>query len=262
MKPTPAPEENQGSSEAPRPDPEEVGLPIVASVEAAVSEALAMLPEAQRPPGLETQLQTFLRRLLETNLHVNLVSRRDTLSHVARFTRECLFLARLLLEDAERLQRQRPLRLLDLGSGGGFPGLVLKLALPDVEVQLVEGTRKKARFLAEASGALDLHKMGVLWARAEELADPRFPIHKPEFRNHFDWVSGKGLGKLQDSLELAAPFLAIEGAHWTFKGRACQEELQAASGLFRQRGFARLRLEPIPGDQESFVVGIRRLPPK
>ena len=256
----PSPDESPAAgSSLPEPVPTP---PVMRSVEEVVSEALPMLDEANRPAGLEAHLQTYLRKLLETNQHVNLVSRRDTLSHVARFTRECLFLARLLLEDVGRLQRQRPLRLLDLGSGGGFPGVILKLALPDVEVQLVEGTRKKARFLAEVCGQLDLRKMGVLWGRAEELADPRFPIHKPEFRHHFDWVTGKGLGKLQASLELAAPFLAVEGAHWTFKGKSIQEELQAASGLFRQRGFARLRVEPIPGEEESFVVGIRRLPPK
>jgi hypothetical protein len=73
-------------------------------------------------------------------------------------------------------------------------------------------------------------------------------------------VTGKALGTLQESTRLAGPFLLPEGAHWTFKGVACQSELQAASGVFRQRGFAPLRVERIPGDRESWIVGIRRLP--
>jgi 16S rRNA (guanine527-N7)-methyltransferase len=226
---------------------------------AVVAAAVTVLPEERRSADLEAALCGYLAHLLERNTEINLVSRRGTLDHVARFTRECLFLAHLLDEDRVRLGLDRAPRLLDIGSGGGFPGIVLKLAIPDLEIQLVEATRKKARFLADVAAGLDLRHTSVIWGRAEDLADVQKLAYRKEFQKRFDWVSGKALGTLQASTELAAPFLRAEGAHWTFKGKACQAELESAGGFFRQRGFAPLRVEPIPGDAESYVVGIRRL---
>jgi 16S rRNA (guanine(527)-N(7))-methyltransferase RsmG len=139
---------------------------------------------------------------------------------------------------APRLKLKGAPRLLDIGSGGGFPGIVLKLALPDLEIQLVEATRKKARFLADVAAGLDLRQTSIIWGRAEDLADVQHLSYKREFVRRFDWVTGKALGTLGASTALAAPFLRPEGAHWTFKGKACQTELASAGGVFRQRGFA------------------------
>jgi 16S rRNA (guanine527-N7)-methyltransferase len=226
---------------------------------AIVDEAVGVLPEAMRLEGLEASLCGYLAHLLERNREVNLVSRRETVQHLARFTRECLFLARLLDEDRARLKLSGAPRLLDIGSGGGFPGIVLKIAMPDLEIQLVEGTRKKAVFLADVAAGLDLRQTSIIWGRAEDLADVQHLSYKREFVRRFDWVTGKALGTLGSSTTLATPFLRPEGAHWTFKGKACQTELESAGGVFRQRGFATLRVEPIPGEAESYVVGIRRL---
>jgi 16S rRNA (guanine(527)-N(7))-methyltransferase RsmG len=234
-----------------------------AAVGALVADALGVLPAEARAADLEEKLRLYLERLLVTNANINLVSRKNTLEHVGRFTRECLLLARCLQEDRVRLAGDGAgtLRLLDLGSGGGFPGMVLKLALPEVEVQLLEGTRKKAGFLAEVAEALELRGLAVRWGRAEDAARPAAAGFAPGWRRAFHWVTGKALGSLKESTRLAEPFLRPDGAHWTFKGAACQAELQAASGLFRQRGFAPLRVERLPGEPESWIVGIRRLMP-
>jgi 16S rRNA (guanine527-N7)-methyltransferase len=225
-----------------------------------VEEAAAALPAAMRPADLEPLLCGYLALLLDRNREVNLVSRRDTLQHLARFTRECLFLARILHEERARLrQQERAPRLLDIGSGAGFPGMVLKIALPDLDVHLVEGTRKKARFLADTAAGLDLRGIRVVWARAEELVRVEKEAGARELRQRMDWVTGKGLGSLRDSAALAEPFLVEGGVHWTFKGKACSAEVESASGFFRQRGFAVHRVEPIPGSEESYVVGVERL---
>jgi len=216
-----------------------------------------MLPESQRPPDIEALLCGYLGHLVETNAQINLVSRQNTLAHVERFTRECLFLARIL--GAEWAGLGRAPRLVDIGSGGGFPGMILKIAIPEVEIQMVEATRKKARFLAEVAAGLDLRQTSIVWGRAEDLADVRKLQYKKELRHGCDAVTGKGLGTIEASTNLAAPFLRPGGAHWTFKGAKCREELEAAGGFFRQRGFAPERVERIPGESESYVVGIRRL---
>jgi 16S rRNA (guanine527-N7)-methyltransferase len=226
----------------------------VEDLPALVAEAVQVFPEPRRPADLEPLLCGFLGHLLERNREINLVSRRDTLEHLRRFTSECLFLARVLEEERPRRVGGPP-RLLDIGSGNGFPGIVLKIALPDLVIQLVEGTRKKAKFLADVAAGLDLRDTSIVWARAESVA------LEPRTRGAFDWVTGKGLGTLAVSTELAAPFLQVGGVHWTFKGRACEREIEAAGGIFRQKGFRLRRREPIPGSQESYVVGVERLAP-
>lgn len=218
-----------------------------------------VLPAEMRPPDLESLLCGYLGHLVETNEEINLVSRRNTLDHVEVFTYECLFMARMLLEEMRSSGLDRPARLLDIGSGGGFPGMVLKIAIPDLEIQMVEATRKKARFLAQVAAGLDLRQTSIVWGRVEDLANVQRLQYKKELRYHFDWVTGKALGPLRDSTAMAEPFLRQGGVHWTFKGTKCQAELDEAGGLFRQRGFVKYRVEPIPGDRESYVVGIQRL---
>jgi 16S rRNA (guanine527-N7)-methyltransferase len=223
------------------------------SVEAIVAEALTDRP---RSPDLEARLVGYIEALLETNQSINLVSRRNTSQHVARFTRESLFLAEQLEAAAERSE---PAALLDLGSGGGFPGMVLKLALPDLQVTLVEGTQKKARFLAEVCGRLDLRGITVLWARAEALADRESSFFKPELRHHFDAVAAKALGSIAESVRLAAPFLRVGGIHWVFKGERYEQELRSARRRMRQMGLETLRSTPIPGSESSYLVAIKQL---
>jgi 16S rRNA (guanine527-N7)-methyltransferase len=153
---------------------------------------------------------------------------------------------------------EEPLQLMDLGSGGGFPGLVLKLALPRVKVTLVEGTLKKARFLAQACQQLDLRGIQVLWGRAEVLAKRDSPQFRRDLRHAFHWVTAKGLGPVRQSLDLAAPFLRPRGVHWTFKGQAYDEELARCRRRMAQLRFRVYQVEAIPGDQASFVVGLQR----
>ncbi len=236
------------------PPPEE---PI--TVEGIVAGGLAELPEDLRTDSARTLLETYVEQLLDTNTRINLVSRRGTTGHVARFVRESAFLARILHVDRARLVAPTH-RLLDLGSGGGFPGMVLKIALPDVDVQLVEGTGKKAKFLAEVAQALDLPGLSVLWGRSEQIARIDGQGAHGVAHTHFEWVTGKALGSLVESSRLSAPFLAPEGVHWTFKGTSCEAELAQAGGYFRQVGLAPFAVEPIPGSAESYVVGIRKLP--
>jgi len=98
----------------------------------------------------------------------------------------------------------------DLGSGGGFPGLVLAIALPDAHVSLVESVGRKAAFLRRAVAALGLENTGVVQARAEAW---------PGGIGRHDLVTARALAPLSVVLEYAAPLLALEGALVAWKGR-------------------------------------------
>lgn len=112
--------------------------------------------------------------------------------------------------------------LLDIGSGGGVPGLALAIARPDLSVTLLDATAKKVRFLAETAGALGLDNVSAIQGRAEELARDR------RHRERYGVVTARAVARLVTLAELALPFLAVGGRAILPKGRAAAEELDEA----------------------------------
>ena len=96
-------------------------------------------------------------------------------------------------------------RLVDVGSGAGFPGIPLKIVRPDVPLTLVEATRKKARFLEHLVERLELSGVQIVAARAEDAA------HVAEHREAYQVVTARALARLPIAVELTVPFCAIGG---------------------------------------------------
>ncbi len=116
-----------------------------------------------------------------------------------------LFLDSLALVPLLRRKQVSAARLIDVGSGAGFPGLVLKLVLPELDVVLLEATRKKASFLTWMAEQLGLGGVQVRAERAEEAG------RDPELRESFDVATARALGPLPVVLELALPFCRTGG---------------------------------------------------
>ncbi|HZP97680.1 MAG TPA: 16S rRNA (guanine(527)-N(7))-methyltransferase RsmG [Candidatus Limnocylindria bacterium] len=106
-------------------------------------------------------------------------------------------------------------RVVDVGSGAGFPGLALRIARPGLRVTLVESVGKKARFLAEMATLLGLHDVEVRNERAEALAHTR--------RDRYDVATARAVGTLGQSIEYLLPFVPIGGDAIVWKGRLEQE---------------------------------------
>ena len=140
--------------------------------------------------------------LREGNRRLNLTRITDPAEIETRHFLDSLSAALPLLE---RLRQGGPLRLVDVGSGGGMPGLPLKIAFPQLQVVLVESVNKKAEFLRQTIVELGLSDVEVLAERAETAA--RDPAH----RDAYDWATARALGSLPVVLELCAPFLAPGG---------------------------------------------------
>lgn len=150
----------------------------------------------------------------------NLLSHRDRELLWERHLPECQALA-------ARLPRG-PARVLDLGSGAGLPGIIIAIERPDLTVELLEATGKKARFLQEVSDELGL-ALQVHHGRAEELG-------KHELRGRFNLVTARAVAPLERLVGWAAPFLAPEGQLWAVKGDRWAEELEAATKQLRRQG--------------------------
>lgn len=112
-------------------------------------------------------------------------------------------------------------RLLDVGSGGGLPGMVIAIRRPDLEVHLLEATRKKVDFLRETAAQLDL-PVEVHHGRAEDLA--RGPLG-----GSFDLVTARAVAPLERLIPWTAPYLRAGGQVHAIKGEQWREELSAAT---------------------------------
>jgi 16S rRNA (guanine527-N7)-methyltransferase len=135
----------------------------------------------------------------------------------------------------------------DLGSGGGFPGLVLAAALPAAQVALVESVSKKCAFLTRAADAAGLPNVTVVNARAEEW---------DAGRDGHDLVTARALAPLNVILEYAAPLLAVGGSVVAWKGRRDPaEELDgaAAAAHLGLSAPAAVGVPPRPGAEERHL---------
>ncbi len=133
----------------------------------------------------------------------------------------------LLVED---LHRKRS--LIDVGTGGGLPGVALAIARSELQVTLLEVTDKKVRFLDYAKRILDLRNLKVLHARAEEVGD--WVTH----RETFDIATARALSTLPIVVEYCAPLVRTGGAIFAMKARLSEEELSNGAVASRELGAA------------------------
>jgi 16S rRNA (guanine527-N7)-methyltransferase len=121
------------------------------------------------------QISTYIDILLRWNARINLTAIRNQEEIVTRHFGESLFLAHHIFPEVSA-QAPRPVRVLDIGSGAGFPALPLKIYSPQIHLTMIESNHKKATFLREVARALTLTDINVIAKRAESLAaNPSFP---------------------------------------------------------------------------------------
>jgi 16S rRNA (guanine527-N7)-methyltransferase len=138
-------------------------------------------------------------------------------------------------------------RLADLGSGGGFPGLVLAIALPAARVALVESVTRKCTFLTGAAERLGLGNVDIVGARAEDW---------PAGLGVADVVTVRALASLAVLVEYAAPLLMVEGQLVAWKGRVEPEEEadgRAAAAALGMSEPVATAVAPFPGAGERYL---------
>ena len=145
--------------------------------------------------------------------------------------------------------------LVDVGSGAGFPGIPLAIALPNVRVALLEATARKVDFLRRVLAEIELENAYVLHGRAENLA------RDPELRERFDVATARAVGTTAALVELLLPFLRVGGVAVLQKTRAglARELPLAEAALTRLYGEAEeVRNVAIPGVEDRAVLLVRK----
>jgi 16S rRNA (guanine527-N7)-methyltransferase len=195
------------------------GLPeLPPAFRAALDDGLRALALTLTPEGRRA-IDVHVRLLLAWNAAINLTSITDPEAVATRHVLDSLaavpLLAPIGTPHGRAGMEPQGLAILDLGSGGGFPGLPLAAAIPDSRVVLVDATAKKARFLEAAAAASGLaDRVAVEARRAEELRG----------RGSWDVVTARAVGSLADLVELALPLLRIGGRLLAWKRGDLAEE--------------------------------------
>lgn len=149
---------------------------------------------------------------------------------------------------------QQPLLVIDIGSGAGLPGMPLAICRPELEVTLVEATRKKVAFLNEVGAALDLPNVTAVHARAEDLG------HLAEYRGRYHLATARAVASLPALVELALPLLRLQGLALFPKGDAIATELETGRRAAFLLGGQVMDTAFLPGG-ETRLVTIRKINP-
>ncbi len=147
-------------------------------------------------------------------------------------------------------------RVVDVGTGAGFPGLPLKIVCPAMRLTLVEATRKKTDFLRALVAELALTGVTVIHARAERLG--REALH----RERYDWALARAVAEMRVLAEYLLPLVRLGGWALAQKGEHAPAEVQRAACAITLLGGEVERLEPVtlPGlAEERFLVLVRKV---
>lgn len=172
------------------------------------------------------RFEQFLSLFMEYNAHTNLSAIRDREGIIEKHFIDSLYGVSIISEIMETSQNPAP-RLLDIGSGGGFPGIPLKIAIPELDITLLDSVGKKVKAMSHFIENIGLTDIRAIQDRAESLAK------NPDHKGKYDIVVSRATAYITDILFWSAPFLTKNGRIILYKmpgederrdiGQACQK---------------------------------------
>lgn len=211
-----------------------------------------MLIDYMEDYGLDTKnidkFEKYKELILEYNKHTNLTRiTEDDEFNVKHFLDSLsLFKTDLFVKDK---------KIIDIGTGAGFPGLPLKLYNEDLDITLLDSLRKRIDFLDGVIEELGLKKIRAIHARAEEIA------RDPNYRESYDIAVSRAVANLSTLTEYSMAFVKVGGYFISQKGPEYKEELKSAKRAIELMGgeVKDVIHTPLPNDIDHYIIVIKKV---
>ena len=164
----------------------------------------------------EKQMEQFLQyyeMLVEKNKVMNLTAITEFDEVVEKHFLDSVSLTK-------QMDLHQPLKVLDLGTGAGFPGIPLKIVFPELEITLMDSLNKRVLFLQDVISSLQLENIEAVHGRAEEAA------RNKEYRESFDLCVSRAVANISTLSEYCLPFVKIGGSFISYKSSTIEDELE------------------------------------
>lgn len=165
----------------------------------------------------EQQFQDYYRLLLDWNSRVNLTGITEYADVMRKHFLDSLCLVQLSGIDVNKIHK-----VIDVGTGAGFPGIPLKILFPDIQLVLLDSLNKRIKFLEALKDELGLKNVTAVHGRAEEYG------RKKEYREQFDLCVSRAVANLAVLSEYCIPLVRIDGNFVVYKSGNIQDELKAS----------------------------------
>lgn len=174
----------------------------------------------------------YMQLLLEWNKKMNLTAITEPDQIVIEHFMDSISL--LKLDIIEKYKN-----IIDVGTGAGFPGLPLKIMVPEIQIVLLDSLRKRTEFLQKVVEDLQLEGVSIIHGRAEDMG------RREEYREKFDIVVSRAVAPLRILLEYCVPFVKLDGYFVSYKGPAAYSEIEEAQNALKELKVKNLHLEQI-----------------
>lgn len=194
------------------------------------------------------KLEIYAQLLREWNEKINLTAILDDEGIANKHFLDCLLVGKYAdFKDGQRI--------IDVGTGAGFPGLVLAAAYPNVQVTLLDSTGKKLKAVEDMAQKLGVTNVRVVHMRAEEAGQ------KKEFRESFDYATARAVAELRVLLEYTLPFVKVGGSFLSLKGASALEEIDGArNSLSVLGGKIHVKNEfTLPGGDKRAIINVKKI---
>ena len=201
------------------------------------------------------QFLTYYEYLVEKNKVMNLTAITEYEEVITKHFLDSLAVVKTSCFKPEELAGKR---LIDIGTGAGFPGIPLKIAFPKLEILLLDSLNKRINFLNEVTEMLGLTKINAVHGRAEDYAKQK------EYRESFDFCVSRAVANLSTLSEYCIPFVKQGGCFISYKSGSVDQELIQAEKAVKILGGQReevVRFSLADTDMDRSFVVIRKVKP-